>query len=139
MCLTKAKRIRFKKDIVCYKMLLIDYNFDLYSPYQHEKYFIGETKVIDSGVPNFIDNAITGNAIHTYKYKRTAIRIAKQCYYSECCIVKCIIPKNSEYVYKGYFGPNRAYACQKLFLDKIIYTSDKQILSIVGNTNIIKV
>ena len=136
MCLDKARKVNLKRNIRCYKVLEYDsLRKKLYSPFQYEDYDIGETKEINAICPDIYSSGdIHGNAYHTYKRKRDAIRECRD--WGRFCVVKCIIPKDSKYVYKGVCCRDKSYASQKLIVKKsYILTKSNFILNGKGRKN----
>ena len=167
MCLTKAKLIKTKNDIVCYKVLKlvspstpnkfyspiigrdfhqITYEYELnrteLQPYyiypeyriQSEKEYMGK---------KFKKGSITiGNgAFHSFKYEHTALKYAKRLsydsfyaseLYGKICqyvVVKCIIPKDSRYIYRGKISGEhmRGYASSAITPIEIVKNENEVI------------
>lgn len=153
MCLDYAKRINkiFKRNITCYKILCcketsyyFNYisnekcmrvskpTYEMYSPFYGATYYFTQPNEVPHSpeiMPMYYNKkkySVEGNAIHTFKRKKDAIEeIENNPFLSsqKTMVVKCTIPKNSSFVYKGKYGNNTAYASQKLKLNKIVYTN----------------
>lgn len=130
MCLVDVKRIKNEEDIICYKVLYYDnITSNFYSPYfTRKKWIIGRTESLkDRTLPivkdlHFNRNVIQEGAYHSYKNLNDAIRSIK--HISGRVVVKCVIPKNSKYVYEGVngiVGASEGYASQKLKPLEIVY------------------
>lgn len=133
MCLYKYRKTIFKRNITCYKVLLINKINDeiqYVSPYQNEPYMIEQIKSIDKNEPEFytqhIDNReynlIRGDGLYSYKNLKDAIAECNQKLYS--VVVKCIIPKSSKFVYKGhiFYSPyTPAFVSQQLKPIEIVH------------------
>jgi len=137
MCLTKANLIKPTKDLVCYKILRkgVVPNF-FSSPYFGYLYKLGllekkyPVKIPGYKNPFTNETTIEGDAFHSFKTLQGAKRVKQYVNYSEdYVIVKCIIPKDSTYIYEGIFvissysKPVRkyvSYASQKIIPVSVI-------------------
>lgn len=145
MCIVQPKKLKIKKNITVYKVL----NYEetqtdciLYDFFDSDQYFFNEIKMVENNEPK-IDKGgnIYRGFLQTFKRKKDAIRL-KQSYSNTeqtlfgnvvpGIIVKCTIPKDSEFVYKGYYygwfegkKPKKVktYGSQKLRLDKIVWNN----------------
>ena len=115
MCLhTKQKEIQIaQEDITCYKVI----NPDMTSLYHTEfKWKLGklyETEMDDSPICNTVSQAF-----HSYK----TLQDLKYGYFqslSPCMMVKCTIPKGSEY-YSGIQDAMDGYASNKIIANEIL-------------------
>jgi hypothetical protein len=125
MCLVRAKLITPEEDIVCYKFLKVEGDKYL-SPYQYREYKLGRTLSLKrNNLPLVADihgrtPMIYKGAFHSIKLLKVAKEYAKsssdwstgQKY--DMIVMKCIIPKNSNYVYKGIFNGSQGFASQKI-------------------------
>ena len=129
MCLNKAVRIKPEKDIVCYKLFYKrDSDNTLYSLYKGSPYKLNNTKNTRKSKPNLYCFEFLGektydvfeSALHSFanyedtKFFKEDAGIFKNIKSIKSIIVKCIIPKSSEYIYEGTFRGVKAYASQKL-------------------------
>ena len=128
MCLGKAKKITTEEDIVCYKVF--EYNFGrLESPFYHTRYRLGEKKrlkrkdpemrglkVLNSNGKVERSYSVYGGAYHSLAHYVNAMYLAQRMSSGNrsSCVVKCIIPKSSKYIYQGEFDDVTAYASQQL-------------------------
>jgi len=116
MCLYNAKAVINHDDLICYKVLGGGFhegtlqNIDTLN-YPQVHYEIGKTKSIDykrlkTGVLKYdLKNKetpyISNSAYHSFTNIDDAIDFAKKNIWLKKYIVKCIIPKNSAYVFEG--------------------------------------
>ena len=112
MCLTITNRTPqiAKKDIVCYKVLR--HNFlkrsGYTTPYMYTSVTLGE--LMEDKVPVKIHNSIFlvkynlyEGVFHTFKYYSDAVEMCKEDIIGNSVVVRCIIPKGTEY-YVGTWG-----------------------------------
>lgn len=109
MCLRKAEKINLEKDLVVYKVFRYNKDGDYVSPFVATSWKVGEQKSIDAPWPSFLDEentVIGGYAFHSFQRRESAWALADlhgYLYPSDKYIVaKCIIPKETLYVFKGY-------------------------------------
>lgn len=117
MCLNKAVRIKPEEDIVCYKLFYKrDSDNTLYSLYRRSPYKLNNTKNTCAENPKIYCSGfsyhIEGNALHSFANYEDAKKYKSK--YHKAIIVKCIIPKNSKYIYEGVFSDVKSYASQKI-------------------------
>ena len=138
MCLYKIKKLNKKKDITCYKVLYCVPNgsgglsmLSLLKDYPYEMSVVHSTNT-DSPQIDYIDSTyepyIRGNSLHSFKTLYGAKKMVK-CFLKRkpftlptnsiaIIIVKCIIPSDSNFIYKGIFLEKdfslRSYASEKL-------------------------
>lgn len=109
MCLIKAKPVKTEKDITCYKVCYRTYGGTYVSPFMWYNYIPGQLYQVNTNNPQLgiVDKDglyIEGNAFHTFKTLQGARQYLKNKYTDyEYVIMKCIIPKESEYIYEGIF------------------------------------
>ena len=141
MCLNNVKRVRQTKDIVCYKVLRIDNDSVMFSPYYAAKSWkLGRTETLRRNAPDrTVDEngiyKIHGGAYHSY----VNVNEIEKSYFlhSRYAVCKCIIPKNSKYVYKGISSNGtQGYASQKLKPIEILKLDEND--ETVASTDIIK-
>ena len=112
MCLyitNRSKRMTANKDIVVYKILMVDFNDEniLRTPFQKAIVEIGETYSSKLDYPIVTQSlvkrkkAIILRGLHSYKHLKHIKRYKNL--YSVTRIAKCIIPKGAEY-YVGKFN-----------------------------------
>lgn len=141
MCLNRIKKLNPKKDIVCYKVFYFvpnDYGgFSMLSLFRDYPYEMGTVHSTNTDLPeinyDFSDNSknsayIKGNALHSFKTLYGAKKMAEfiinripnsmPIKSNAILIVKCIIPADSNFTYKGRFIEPycnlRSYASEKL-------------------------
>lgn len=127
MCLNSAVRINTEKDIVCYK-LFWQYGNTLYSFYRNSPYKLNVTRSTRTKTPKLYCSNFNGektyciqeSAFHSFANYGDVKEFHKG---SSSVIVKCIIPKNSEYIYEGTYAGVKSYASQKLKPIEIIEQS----------------
>lgn len=150
MCLSKAKRIKCKKDIVCYKLAFVsnhlqDNDFDIKTAvfktlYQFEPIIFNKEesaiiKGIDIEIPTrYIENE-NGHSFEVSKEKRkTSIYGGMFHSYKKlwdaqieannegfyCYVIKCTIPKDS-ILFKGKFCGRKSYASSKIVFNEVVY------------------
>ena len=138
MCLYKIKKLNKKKDITCYKVLYGVPNgsggfsmLSLIKDYPYEMGVVHSTNT-DSPQIEYMDSTyepyIRGNSLHSFKTLYGAKKMVK-CFLKQkpftlptnsiaIIIVKCIIPSDSNFIYKGIFLEKdfslRSYASEKL-------------------------
>ena len=138
MCLYKIKKLNKKKDITCYKVLYAVPNgsgglsmLSLIKDYPYEMGVVHSTNT-DSPQISHIDSTyepyIRGNSLHSFKTLYGAKKMVK-CFLKQkpfmlpmnsiaIIIVKCVIPSDSNFIYKGRFLEKdfslRSYASEKL-------------------------
>jgi predicted small secreted protein len=141
MCLNNAVRIRQTKDIVCYKVLRIYKDSVMFSPYYTAKSWkLGKTETLRRNAPDMTVyedgiRKIHGGAYHSY----INVNEIEKAYFidSRYAVCKCIIPKNSKYVYKGISSNGtQGYASQKLKPIEILKLDEND--ETVASTDIIK-
>ncbi len=169
MCLTKAKLIQTKNDIVCYKVLklvspstpnkfyspIIGRDFHQI-PYAYE---LNRTELQPFCIApeivgyRFIEKeymgmkskkgviSVANGAFHSFKYERSALKYAKRLSYDsfygteldgkicQYVVVKCIIPKDSRYIYKGQISGEhmRGYASSAITPIEIVKNENEVI------------
>ena len=125
MCLTNSVKITPHKDIVCYKVFCVNrkvLDSDLLSPNKMKKWKLGRTETLRRNdavrFKSRYENreyVVEGGAYHSYQ----TLNDVSATYFvnPRYVICKCIIPKNSKYIYSGLNNRNeesRGYASQKL-------------------------
>ena len=132
MCLYKIKKLNKKKDITCYKVLYCVSNgsggFSILSIIKDYPYEMGIVHSTNTDSPQIRQYYITGNSFHSFKTLYGAKKMVK-CFLKQkpftlpinsiaIIIVKCIIPSDSNFIYKGRFIESnfnlRSYASEKL-------------------------
>lgn len=130
MCLEKAVLINPKKDITCYKicreMESLTGKCYYVSPFMGYVYELGKLATNKGKYVNVYDDndgrfLITSNAFHSFKTLKGAQGMMKEMLSKNFRykIVKCIIPKESNFVYEGIFNVYKgkkytSYASQQL-------------------------
>lgn len=156
MCLTKAKLIKTKNDIVCYKVLKLVSSSTpnkFYSPIIgrdfHQipyAYELNRTELQPSCIAPAIKSkkgviSVANGAFHSFKYERSAFNYAKRLSYDtfyaselngkmcQYVVVKCIIPKDSRYIYKGKISGEhmRGYASSAITPIEIVKNENEVI------------
>ena len=134
MCLWHAVRIKSEEDIICYKLFYKrDSNNILYSLYRRSVYELNHIKNTRAENPQIYCSEflgvktyhIEGSALHSFANYEDAKKYKKECKYHKAIIVKCIIPKNSKYIYEGVFSDVKSYASQKLKPIEIIQENNE--------------
>ena len=138
MCLYKIKKLNKKKDITWYKVLYCVSNgsggfsmLSLIKDYPYEMGVVHSTNT-DSPQIDYIDSTyepyIRGNSLHSFKTLYGAKKMVKFFLKQKpftlpinsiaIIIVKCVIPSDSNFIYKGIFLEKdfslRSYASEKL-------------------------
>ena len=138
MCLYKIKKLNKKKDITCYKVFYCVSNgsggFSILSivrDYPYEMSVVHSTNT-DSPQIDYIDSTyepyIRGNSLHSFKTLYGAKKMVKFFLKHKpftlptnsiaIIIVKCVIPSDSNFIYKGIFLEKdfslKSYASEKL-------------------------
>ena len=138
MCLYKIKKLNQKKDITCYKVLYGVSNgsggfsiLSIIKDYPYEMSVVHSTNT-DSPQIDYIESTyepyIRGNSLHSFKTLYGAKKMVKFFLKHKpftlptnsiaIIIVKCIIPSDSNFIYKGIFLEKdfslRSYASEKL-------------------------
>ena len=138
MCLYKIKKLNKKKDTTCYKVLYCVSNgsggfsmLSLIKDYPYEMGIVHSTNT-DSPQIDYIDSTyepyIRGNSLHSFKTLYGAKKFVKFFLKHKpftlpinsiaIIIVKCVIPSDSNFVYKGIYLETdfslRSYASEKL-------------------------
>ena len=138
MCLYKIKKLNKKKDITCYKVLYAVPNgsgglsmLSLIKDYPYEMGVVHSTNT-DSPQISHIESThepyIRGNSLHSFKTLYGAKKMVKFFLKQKpfmlpmnsiaIIIVKCVIPSDSNFIYKGRFLDKdfnlRSYASEKL-------------------------
>ena len=138
MCLYKIKKINQKKDITCYKVLYCVSNgyggFSMLSIIRDYPYEMGVVHSTNTDSPQieYMDSTyepyIRGNSLHSFKTLYGAKKMVKFFLKHKpftlptnsiaIIIVKCVIPSDSNFIYKGIFLEKdfslRSYASEKL-------------------------
>lgn len=138
MCLYKIKKLNKKKDIACYKVLYAVPNgsggFSILSIVRDYPYEMGVVHSTNVDFPqiHYIDSTyesyIRGNSFHSFKTLYGAKKMVKFFLKQKpftlpmnsiaIIIVKCVIPSDSNFIYKGRFLEKdfnlRSYASEKL-------------------------
>lgn len=136
MCLSVPKLITPKKDIVCYKVLKVynDKSSVFVSEFQSFHYELGHTYSTNKNKPKIVETVptlcrwkivIEGDAFHSFKTVMGAKGYCKKYGYSSSVndynyvIVKCVIPKESKYIYEGDYDNSwgtgyKSYASQMI-------------------------
>lgn len=146
MCLYRIKKINKKKDITCYKVLYCVSNgsggfsiFSIVIDYPYEMGVVHSTNT-DSPQIEYMDSTyepyIRGNSLHSFKtlygakkmvkfflkHKRGLVTLPTNSI--AIIIVKCVIPSDSNFIYKGIFLEKdfslKSYASEKLKLVEIV-------------------
>ena len=134
MCLEKAIQIKPEKDIICYKICVFAEN-RFFSPFYYFPYLLGKVEKIGKMGPEIYSSysadsemvAIQGDSFHSFKTLRGAkgaLEIIKKksgtSTTTNYVILKCVIPKDSKYVYEGLYYPDTdnkkyvSYASQQI-------------------------
>ena len=138
MCLYKIKKLNKKKDTTCYKVLYCVSNgsggfsmLSLIKDYPYEMGVVHSTNT-DSPQIDYIESTyepyIRGNSLHSFKTLYGAKKMVKFFLKHKpftlptnsiaIIIVKCVIPSDSNFIYKGIFLEKdfslRSYASEKL-------------------------
>ena len=138
MCLYRIKKLNKKKDITCYKVFYCVSNgsggFSILSivrDYPYEMSVVHSTNT-DSPQIDYIDSTyepyIRGNSFHSFKTLYGAKKMVKFFLKHKpftlptnsiaIIIVKCVIPSDSNFIYKGIFLEKdfslKSYASEKL-------------------------
>lgn len=138
MCLYKIKKLNKKKDITCYKVLYGVSNgsggFSILSIVRDYPYEMSVVHSTNTDFPqiDYIDSTyepyITGDSFHSFKTLYGAKKFVKFFLKHKpftlpinsiaIIIVKCVIPSDSNFVYKGIYLETdfslRSYASEKL-------------------------
>lgn len=130
MCLHNAVRINTEKNIICYKLFWKDGN-TLYSLYRNSPYKLNVTRSTRTKTPKLYCLEFEGekiyciheSAFHSFANYGDIKEFKDKNYKGSSVIVKCIIPKNSEYIYEGTYAGVKSYASQKLKPIEIIEQS----------------
>ena len=123
MCLTNATKITPQEDIECYKVFKVnrkELDSDLLSPRQDKKWRLGRTEMLRRIEPiRYVNQlhqyTVEGGAYHSYQ----TLNDVYADYFDNpgYVVCKCIIPKDSKYVYSGLNNrdeESKGYASQKL-------------------------
>ena len=117
MCLKNAELRIAEKDIICYKVYVVDGN--LLSPYRREQApeegIIAKTRL---GTIKSPDNVVY-EGFHSFATLSDAVDESFIWEDETTVIVKCIIPKLSRY-YKGTFGARISYCSECIIFNNII-------------------
>lgn len=137
MCLMNARLLSQKDDIKCYKLVKINEDGVMTSPFRTTKTWkVGRTYQIRNDVPpdTWDDHqeayVVNGKAYHTYKNYAHARENASLLPCFKWAIIECIIPKTSKYTYIGGSSvdlkgkPIYHYASQKLKTVTVIESGD---------------
>lgn len=138
MCLYKIKKLNQKKDITCYKVLYAVSNgsggFSILSIIKDYPYEMGVVHSTNTDFPQieYMDSTyepyIRGNSLHSFKTLYGAKKMVKFFLKHKpftlptnsiaIIIVKCVIPSDSNFIYKGIFLEKdfslKSYASEKL-------------------------
>lgn len=114
MCLSNSEKIKTEEDITVYKTFCKVQTEQVcyyYTPFMGYPWDMGELKSIEKKCPHYEHNdssRIGGDAFHSFKDKEGAlalreylIRVFGDADNRTFCICKCVIPKDTLYVYKG--------------------------------------
>lgn len=133
MCLFGIKKLNKKKDITCYKVLYAVPNgsgglsmLSLIKDYPYEMGVVHSTNTDSPQIREYCN--ITGNSFHSFKTLYGAKKMVKFFLKHKpftlpinsiaIIIVKCVIPSDSNFVYKGIYLETdfslRSYASEKL-------------------------
>ena len=116
MCLINAKFKIAEKDIICYKVYVVN-NGNLLSPYRREKApekgIIATTRLGTIIPPNMVREGF-----HSFANLSDTINAAF-IWDDDTVIVKCTIPKLSRY-YEGAFGGRISYCSECIILNNVI-------------------
>lgn len=133
MCLYEIKKLNKKKDITCYKVLYGVPNgsgglsmLSIVRDYPYEMGVVHSTNTDSPQIREYCN--ITGDSFHSFKTLYGAKKFVKFFLKHKpftlptnsiaIIIVKCIIPSNSNFIYKGIFLEKdfslRSYASEKL-------------------------
>lgn len=125
MCLSYPIKINLTDYIICYKVCVVNSNNEFVSPWQKEKYILGALKSIDKNIIPINPVMIEENAFHSFSTIDAAMNFTHDADLSNAVIIKCIIPKNSNYTYKGTFQLSyqiyESYASEKIIPISVIY------------------
>lgn len=135
MCLSKAERIKLEKDLVVYKVFRDTREGYYTSPFVGTSWNVGEQKSVDAPWPSFLDEEKTrigGHAFHSFQRRESAWMLAELRSYlfpsDKYIVAKCIIPKDTPYVFKGYsevnFDIEDGYASHDLKFVEILEDED---------------
>ena len=116
MCLKNAELKIAEKNIICYKVYVVDGN--LLSPYGREKALeegiIAKTRLGTIESPN----NVVYEGFHSFATLSDAVDESFIWKDETAVIIKCTIPKLSRY-YKGTFGKRISYCSESLILKEI--------------------
>ena len=130
MCLTNIEKITPQEDIVCYKVFKVnrkELDSDLLSPCQDKKWKLGRTETLRRIEPiRYVNQlhqyTVNGGAYHSYQTLNDVY--ANYFDNPRYVVCKCIIPKDSKYVYSGLNNcdeESKGYASQKLKPIEIVH------------------
>jgi hypothetical protein len=129
MCLTTprffAKRRVAKQDITVWKfMLQNEYSKQLYAYYRLGfEYHVGKSYEADLDKPvksdGFFQNGYVNKGLHSLSSYRDALHASRKDNQSSIVIVRCTIPKGSEY-YVGDWEGYKGYASSALIVDEVM-------------------
>ena len=131
MCLNNKKRVTTDKDITCYKVFEVRDNGELRTPFRNSKYELGKLRKLKrEEVPFPLSSYIASGAFHSFMTRKGARVFATGYKKRHVCIVKCKIPKESKYIYKGYFDGYGSYGSQQIFPVMIVeaYSNGKRVV-----------
>lgn len=146
MCLINAKKITTQEDIVCYKILRVNPNeldSDMWSPYfKHKIWKIGRTETLKRDEPDIFyygdydekKISVGSGAYHSYQnIHNMPVEFFLR---SEYVVCKCIIPKSSKYIYKGFVNGNGiGYASQKLKPIEFVHVDKFELFKMLYSSN----
>ena len=118
MCLTNLttkKPLIAEKDIICWKVVIIE-NEEILSSYKNFKYTFNE--LFEEELMKKSNGDIS-KGFHSFKTKKDA-KWESTLWGDDSneVVVKCIIPKGAKY-YEGLFGKDKAYASNSIKLIKL--------------------
>lgn len=136
MCLFKSKVIKPNEDLVCYKVVRVEDNGNLFSPYRLTPYKLNTRmiavfeKKLDYTEETFnghlvqIDRRlgcglmVESGAFHSFVHKEDAIEFVTGYGKPEVKIQvhKCIIPKDSAVIFLGEFRNMASYASSEIII-----------------------
>lgn len=129
MCLFGIKKLNKKKDITCYKVFYCvsnGYSGFIVRDYPYEMGVVHSTNTVSPQIREYCN--ITGDSFHSFKTLYGAKKFVKFFLKHKpftlpinsiaIIIVKCVIPSDSNFVYKGIYLETdfslRSYASEKL-------------------------
>jgi hypothetical protein len=119
MCLkTEQRKPKIAtEDIICYKIIHKDMTSLFHKEFKWEFGKVYHTEMTTTRI-SFLTHTMVEQGFHSY----STLKATRKGYYSSsepCIVVKCTIPKGSEY-YTGNHGVRDGYASEKIIINEII-------------------